>query len=217
MCSIMKGRGSCTVYISDSFRDLVLYIVFVLNLMEVVLLGRWKDLMFSLCHLLHIILPSLPLLGSELYILLRCILRIFICMIKANVVHCKAGPWPWWLNSLIYKQNVSDMPTFFFSVCRRAGGERIYGVFDNQFPAALKKLPFDRHLSLQNVRKIVSEADGYQPHLIAPEQGYRRLIESALMYFRGPAEAVVDAVRISQLFYVHLKRLEENGAIHLEG
>lgn len=76
----------------------------------------------------------------------------------------------------------------------RAGGERIYGVFDNQFPAALKKLPFDRHLSLQNVRKIVSEADGYQPHLIAPEQGYRRLIESALMYFRGPAEAVVDAV-----------------------
>lgn len=76
----------------------------------------------------------------------------------------------------------------------RPGGERIYGVFDNQLPAALKKLPFDRHLSLQNVRKIVAEADGYQPHLIAPEQGYRRLIEGALMYFRGPAEAVVDAV-----------------------
>lgn len=76
----------------------------------------------------------------------------------------------------------------------RPGGDRIYGVFDNQLPAALKKLPFDRHLSLQNVRKIVSEADGYQPHLIAPEQGYRRLIEGALMYFRGPAEATVDAV-----------------------
>lgn len=76
----------------------------------------------------------------------------------------------------------------------RPGGDRIYGVFDNQLPAALKKLPFDRHLSLQNVRKIVSEADGYQPHLIAPEQGYRRLIEGSLMYFRGPAEAVVDAV-----------------------
>lgn len=76
----------------------------------------------------------------------------------------------------------------------RPGGDRIYGVFDNQLPAALKKLPFDRHLSLQNVRKIVSEADGYQPHLIAPEQGYRRLIEGALTYFRGPAEATVDAV-----------------------
>ncbi|XP_042459365.1 phragmoplastin DRP1C-like [Zingiber officinale] len=76
----------------------------------------------------------------------------------------------------------------------RPGGDRIYGVFDNQLPAALKKLPFDRHLSLQNVKKVISEADGYQPHLIAPEQGYRRLIDSSLGYFRGPAEASVDAV-----------------------
>ncbi|KAL1540049.1 Phragmoplastin drp1e [Salvia divinorum] len=78
----------------------------------------------------------------------------------------------------------------------RPGGDRIYGVFDNQLPAALKKLPFDRHLSVQNVKKIVSEADGYQPHLIAPEQGYRRLIEGSLNYFRGPAEASVDAVHL---------------------
>ncbi|KAG8084352.1 hypothetical protein GUJ93_ZPchr0010g8443 [Zizania palustris] len=76
----------------------------------------------------------------------------------------------------------------------RPGGARIYGVFDNQLPSALRKLPFDCHLSLQNVKRVVSEADGYQPHLIAPEQGYRRLIESALNYFRGPAEASVDAV-----------------------
>ncbi|OWM75091.1 hypothetical protein CDL15_Pgr017217 [Punica granatum] len=76
----------------------------------------------------------------------------------------------------------------------RPGGDRIYGVFDNQLPAALRKLPFDRHLSVQNVRKVVSEADGYQPHLIAPEQGYRRLIEGSLNYFRGPSEASVDAV-----------------------
>lgn len=75
----------------------------------------------------------------------------------------------------------------------RPGGEKIYSVFDNQLPAALKKLPFEKHLSMQNVRKIVSEADGYQPHLIAPEQGYRRLIESSLVLFRGPAEATVDA------------------------
>ncbi|XP_074263125.1 phragmoplastin DRP1E-like [Silene latifolia] len=76
----------------------------------------------------------------------------------------------------------------------RPGGSRIYGVFDHQLPAAMKKLPFDRYLSLQNVRKVVSQSDGYQPHLIAPEQGYRRLIEGALNYFRGPAEASVDAV-----------------------
>ncbi|CAN1797296.1 Phragmoplastin DRP1E [Linum perenne] len=76
----------------------------------------------------------------------------------------------------------------------RPGGDRIYGVFDNQLPAALRKLPFDRHLAMQHIRTVVSEADGYQPHLIAPEQGYRRLIEGALHYFRGPAEASVDAV-----------------------
>ena len=81
-----------------------------------------------------------------------------------------------------------------FIICRRPGGERIYGVFDNQLPAALRKLPFDRKLSMQNIRKVVSEADGYQPHLIAPEQGYRRLIEGSIDLFRGPAEAVVDAV-----------------------
>ncbi|EOY01112.1 hypothetical protein QUC31_013943 [Theobroma cacao] len=76
----------------------------------------------------------------------------------------------------------------------RPGGDRIYGVFDNQLPAALKKLPFDRHLSLKNVQKVVTEADGYQPHLIAPEQGYRRLIDGSISYFKGPAEASVDAV-----------------------
>nr|GLL32316.1 dynamin-related protein 1C [Ipomoea trifida] len=76
----------------------------------------------------------------------------------------------------------------------RPGGDRIYGVFDNQLPAAMKKLPLDRHLSLNNVKKVISEADGYQPHLIAPEQGYRRLIDGCLGYFKGPAEASVDAV-----------------------
>lgn len=69
-------------------------------------------------------------------------------------------------------------------------------MFDHQLPAAFRKLPFDRYLSVQNVKKVVSEADGYQPHLIAPEQGYRRLIEASLAYFRGPAEATVNAVHV---------------------
>ncbi|GJP35776.1 hypothetical protein CLOM_g20303 [Closterium sp. NIES-68] len=76
----------------------------------------------------------------------------------------------------------------------RPGGDRINAVFETKLPAALNKLPFDKHLSIQNVRRIVAEADGYQPHLIAPEGGYRRLIESALLMFKGPAEAVVDEV-----------------------
>ncbi|KAI3743977.1 hypothetical protein L1987_57049 [Smallanthus sonchifolius] len=76
----------------------------------------------------------------------------------------------------------------------RSGGEKVYGVFDNQLPAALKRLQFDKQLSLYNVRKLITEADGYQPHLIAPEQGYRRLIESTLVTIKPPTELVVDAV-----------------------
>ncbi|XP_075510772.1 dynamin-related protein 5A-like [Primulina tabacum] len=76
----------------------------------------------------------------------------------------------------------------------RPGGDKIYNVFDNQLPAALKRLQFDKHLAMENVRKLITEADGYQPHLIAPEQGYRRLIETALITIKGPAEAAVDAV-----------------------
>ncbi|CAL0313324.1 unnamed protein product [Lupinus luteus] len=85
----------------------------------------------------------------------------------------------------------------------RPGGDKIYNVFDNQLPAALKKLQFDKQLSMENIRKLVMEADGYQPHLIAPEQGYRRLIESSLTTIRGPAVAAVDAVHSMLKDLVH--------------
>ncbi|GJW75789.1 1-deoxy-D-xylulose-5-phosphate reductoisomerase, partial [Tanacetum coccineum] len=38
-------------------------------------------------------------------------------------------------------------------------------VFDNQLPAALKRIKFDKQLSMENVRRLITEADGYQPHL----------------------------------------------------
>ncbi|XP_066361676.1 dynamin-related protein 5A-like [Miscanthus floridulus] len=85
----------------------------------------------------------------------------------------------------IYKEHLDGV---------RPGGEKVYHVFDNQFPVAIKRLQFDKQLSMENVKKLITEADGYQPHLIAPEQGYRRLIESCLISIRGPAEAAVDAV-----------------------
>jgi hypothetical protein len=86
---------------------------------------------------------------------------------------------------------------------RRPGGEKIYHVFDNQFPVAIKRLQFDKQLAMENVKKLITEADGYQPHLIAPEQGYRRLIESCLVSIRGPAEAAVDAVHAILKELVH--------------
>ncbi|CAL2260597.1 unnamed protein product [Prunus armeniaca] len=85
----------------------------------------------------------------------------------------------------------------------RPGGDKIYNVFDNQLPAALKRLQFDKQLSMENIRKVITEADGYQPHLIAPEQGYRRLIESSVITIRGPVEAAVDAVHAILKDLVH--------------
>ncbi|KAJ8483979.1 hypothetical protein OPV22_016464 [Ensete ventricosum] len=94
----------------------------------------------------------------------------------------------------IYKEHLDGV---------RPGGEKVYNVFDAQLPAALKRLQFDKHLSMENVRKLITEADGYQPHLIAPEQGYRRLIESSLVSIRGPADASVDAVHAIMKDLVH--------------
>ncbi|XP_074562332.1 dynamin-related protein 5A-like isoform X1 [Curcuma longa] len=94
----------------------------------------------------------------------------------------------------IYKEHLDGV---------RPGGEKVYNVFDTQLPAALKRLQFDKQLSMENVRKLITEADGYQPHLIAPEQGYRRLIESSLVSIRGPAEAAVDAVHAILKELVH--------------
>ncbi|XP_042465187.1 dynamin-related protein 5A-like [Zingiber officinale] len=94
----------------------------------------------------------------------------------------------------IYKEHLDGV---------RPGGEKVYNVFDAQLPAALKRLQFDKQLSMENVRKLITEADGYQPHLIAPEQGYRRLIESSLVSIRGPAEAAVDAVHAILKELVH--------------
>ncbi|XP_024010789.1 dynamin-related protein 1D isoform X2 [Eutrema salsugineum] len=98
----------------------------------------------------------------------------------------------------------------------RPGGARIYGIFDNQLPAAIKKLPFDRHLSLQSVKRIVSESDGYQPHLIAPELGYRRLIEGSLNHFRGPAEASVNAVELVRKSIAETEELTRFPSLQIE-
>ena len=41
--------------------------------------------------------------------------------------------------------------------------------------------------------------------MIAPEQGYRRLIDGSISYFKGPAEASVDAVMFFNLPYSSFK------------
>ncbi|KAJ9506686.1 hypothetical protein QJQ45_005482 [Haematococcus lacustris] len=74
------------------------------------------------------------------------------------------------------------------------GGERILDVFEVKLKEAIQKLPFQKILTLKNVQNVVNEADGYQPHIIAPENGYRRLIEDGLSLLRDPAFQAIEQV-----------------------
>uniref|UniRef100_A0A7S0VAJ5 Uncharacterized protein n=1 Tax=Polytomella parva TaxID=51329 RepID=A0A7S0VAJ5_9CHLO len=76
----------------------------------------------------------------------------------------------------------------------RDGGERILDVFEIKLKESINKLAFNKILTLKNVQMVVNEADGYQPHIIAPENGYRRLIEDGLALLRDPSLAAVDTV-----------------------
>ena len=66
----------------------------------------------------------------------------------------------------------------------KGGGEQILSVFEKRLTDNIEKLNFSKMLTPVNVKRIVEEADGYQPHLIAPEMGYRRLLMECLVLFK---------------------------------
>ena len=72
------------------------------------------------------------------------------------------------------------------------GGEQILTVFEKRLGDNIGRLGFSKILEPANVRRVVEEADGYQPHLIAPEMGYRRLLQECLALFAKPADTAVD-------------------------
>ncbi|KAE8668570.1 Dynamin-2B [Hibiscus syriacus] len=71
-------------------------------------------------------------------------------------------------------------------------GWKIVASFEGNFPNRIKQLPIDRHFDLNNVKRIVLEADGYQPYLISPEKGLRYLIKGVLELAKEPARLCVD-------------------------
>eukprot|EP00210_Caulerpa_lentillifera_P005765 g5512.t1 len=76
----------------------------------------------------------------------------------------------------------------------KGGGERILEVFEQKLHGELHQLPFDQVLNVENVRRIISQADGIRPHLIAPEMGYRRLLETGLKLMKDPAQSAVEEI-----------------------
>ncbi|WVZ92904.1 hypothetical protein U9M48_038937 [Paspalum notatum var. saurae] len=79
-----------------------------------------------------------------------------------------------------------------------AGGEgagwKVVASFEGKFPTRIKQLPLDKHFDMKNVKRIVLEADGYQPYLISPEKGLRSLIKGLLELAKEPAILLVDEV-----------------------
>ncbi|KAL5704031.1 dynamin GTPase [Ranunculus cassubicifolius] len=74
------------------------------------------------------------------------------------------------------------------------GGWKVVASFEGNFPQRIKALPLDRHFDINNVKRIVLEADGYQPYLISPEKGLRSLIKGVLELAKEPSRLCVDEV-----------------------
>ncbi|KDO39156.1 hypothetical protein CISIN_1g044156mg, partial [Citrus sinensis] len=81
-------------------------------------------------------------------------------------------------------------------------GWKIVASFEGNFPNRIKQLPLDRRFDINNVQRIVLEADGYQPYLISPEKGLRSLIKGVLELAKEPSRLSVDEV-IEPLKHVH--------------
>lgn len=73
-------------------------------------------------------------------------------------------------------------------------GWKIVASFEGKFPDRIKQLPLDRHFDLSNVKRIVLEADGYQPYLISPEKGLRSLIKIVLEMAKESSRLCVEEV-----------------------
>ncbi|THG14521.1 hypothetical protein TEA_002001 [Camellia sinensis var. sinensis] len=47
---------------------------------------------------------------------------------------------------------------------------KVVASFEGNFPTGIKQMPLDRHFDLNNVKRIVLEANDYQPYLISFEK-----------------------------------------------
>lgn len=71
------------------------------------------------------------------------------------------------------------------------GGETIRRLFEETLVTNLKRVDLHKFYDLKRVKSVVDASDGYQPHLVAPEMGIRKLIELGLR-----------TVRISGAFHI---------------
>lgn len=80
-------------------------------------------------------------------------------------------------------------------------------MFEQRLTDNISKLNFTKMLDPKNVRRVIDEADGYQPHLVAPEMGYRRLVQECLTLLK------VDAMLVNGHDHHHNTVLLATGSI----
>ncbi|CAA6661417.1 unnamed protein product [Spirodela intermedia] len=78
-------------------------------------------------------------------------------------------------------------------------GWKVVASFEGNFPNRIKQLPLDKHFDINNVKRVVLEADGYQPYLISPEKGLRSLIKGVLELAKEPSRLCVDECLLLQI------------------
>lgn len=60
--------------------------------------------------------------------------------------------------------------------------------------AAIRALPLEKLFRLDPVKSVVRECDGFQPHLVSPELGLRKLIGDALAMVEQPVETCIHRI-----------------------
>lgn len=65
---------------------------------------------------------------------------------------------------------------------------------DGGLAGAIRRLPLEAGFKLDVVKATVRETDGYQPHLVSPEAGLRRLVADALRLVDDPVAACVHRI-----------------------
>ena len=60
--------------------------------------------------------------------------------------------------------------------------------------AAIRALPLERMFRLDPVKAVVRECDGFQPHLVSPELGLRKLVGDALAMVERPVETCIHRI-----------------------
>ncbi|KAG6546849.1 hypothetical protein Mapa_011702 [Marchantia paleacea] len=74
------------------------------------------------------------------------------------------------------------------------GGWKVVSSFEGTLPNRFKNLPLSELFDINSIKRLVLEADGYQPYLLSPEKGLRALVKKALELAKDPAKSCVDEV-----------------------